>query len=492
VVVADVWKLLPIHREVPNFAAPKEKTMRRFIKLVAVSMTMLVMILIVFLGSAQAQMGVVAFNGTLADGATYLIEVPPGWNGTLVLYSHGYVVPGSPNPAADVGDPVTRGFLLANGYALAGSSYATTGWALQQALPDQIAVLDQFRMLVGKAKRTIAWGHSLGGMITAGLIQKYPHRFDAALPMCGVLSGGVATWNTALDAEFAFQTLLASGSGLQLVNITDPATNLGIAEAVLAGAQATPQGQARLALVAALGNIPGWFTPTSPQPSPTDYASQEANQFLWAQQVTFPFVFAFRAELEARAGGNVSWNEGVDYKRQLAISSDRAEVKALYEAAGLNLDDDLNTLNQAPRIQAKVSAVDYLERFIIYDGQIHIPVFTLHTSGDGLVVAQNERAYLTSVTEAGNDGFLEQAFVHRAGHCAFTPAETVVAFQTLINRLDTGTWQGVHPGVWNREASALGPQFNIFLVGGNVVPQAPAFFGFEPSQYLRPFDGLTF
>jgi pimeloyl-ACP methyl ester carboxylesterase len=465
--------------------------MRRLIKPVETLMAVLVMLL-AFLAGAEAQSGVVAYNGTLPDGATFLIEVPPSWNGTVVLYSHGYVVPGSPNSATDVGDPVTGGFLLSNGYALAGSSYATTGWALQQAFPDQIAVLDQFRLLVGKAKRTIAWGHSLGGMITAGLVQKFPHRFDAALPMCGVLSGGVATWNTALDAEFAFQTLLASGSGLQLVNITDPATNLAIAEGALAAAQATPQGRARLALVAALGDIPGWFTPTSPQPSPTDYASQEANQFLWAQQVTFPFVFAFRAELEARAGGNVSWNVGVDYKKQLAISSDRAEVQALYLQAGLNLEDDLNTLNQAARIPAKISAVIYLERFIIYDGQIHVPVLTLHTSGDGLVVVQNERAYQTTVTEAGNHGFLEQAFVHRAGHCAFTPAETIVAFQTIIDRLDTGSWQGVHPGVWNKEASALGPEFNIFVVGGKVVPQAPAFFGFEPSQYLRPFDGVTF
>jgi hypothetical protein len=241
-----------------------------------------------------------------------------------------------------------------------------------------------------------------------------------------------------------------------------------------------------------LADTPGWFTPTSPQPSPTDYASQELNQFLWAQQVNFPFGFALRAELEARAGGNVSWNVGVDYKRQLAISSDRTEVEALYQQAGLNLEDDLNTLNQAPRISAKTSAVIYMERFIIYDGQIHIPVLTLHTSGDGLVVVQNERAYRTTVTEAGNDGFLEQAFVHRAGHCAFTPAETVVAFQTLIDRLDTGSWQGVRPGVLNKEASALGRGFNIFVVGGKVVPEAPAFFGFEPSRYLRPFDGLTF
>ena len=66
---------------------------------------------------------VTTVKGTLADGATYLLQCPPGaWNGTLYLYSHGYVTPGSANPAQDVGDPVTGAWLLAHGYALAGSS----------------------------------------------------------------------------------------------------------------------------------------------------------------------------------------------------------------------------------------------------------------------------------------------------------------------------------------------------------------------------------
>ena len=160
-------------------------------------------------------------NGKLADGATYLIQCPSGaWNGTLYLYSHGYVTPGSANPAQDAGDPVTAAWMLGHGYALAGSSYAGTGWAIAQALPDQINTLNAFGSLYGQPQTTVAWGHSLGGIITAGLIQDYPKRFDAALPMCGVLSGGVATWNTALDAEFAFQKLI--DPAVQIVNITNP------------------------------------------------------------------------------------------------------------------------------------------------------------------------------------------------------------------------------------------------------------------------------
>src|SRR5439155_26392607 len=40
--------------------------------------------------------------------------------------------------------------LLSSGFALAGSSYATTGWAIHEALPDQISVLDLFNQLVGQ------------------------------------------------------------------------------------------------------------------------------------------------------------------------------------------------------------------------------------------------------------------------------------------------------------------------------------------------------
>src|SRR4029450_14105202 len=49
-------------------------------------------------------------TGTLPSGATYLIEVPPGWNGTLVLYSHRAALRGSPNPAQDspgISDPAS-------------------------------------------------------------------------------------------------------------------------------------------------------------------------------------------------------------------------------------------------------------------------------------------------------------------------------------------------------------------------------------------------
>jgi pimeloyl-ACP methyl ester carboxylesterase len=428
---------------------------------------------------AASRTAVTTYNGTLADGAAYLIQAPADWNGTLVLYSHGYVVPGSPNPARDVGDPLTGQWLLDHGYALAGSSYSTTGWAIEQAIPDQIATIDKFTTLVGTPTRTIAWGHSLGGIITAGLLQEHPDRFTGALPMCGVVAGGVATWNQALDSTFAIKVLLAPN--LQIVHITSPLSNFLLAQAATIAAQATPQGRARLALAAAFGDTPGWFTTGSPEPAADDYGAQEANQFLWDTQVDNFFVFDLRAELEARAGGNPSWNTGVNYAKQLENSADFAEVQALYAAAGLDLNADIATLNAAPRISADPNAVAYLTQNVVFDGDLSgRPVLTMHTTGDGLVVNQDEQAYRSAVQRAGDQSLLRETFVHRAGHCSFTPAETISAFQTLVHRIDTGTWAGTtDPDAMNAAAAALGSTFNI----------APSsFIDFEPTQFLRPFD----
>jgi dienelactone hydrolase len=433
---------------------------------------------------------VTTYTGTLADGATWQIRVPAGWNGTVLLWSHGYRAPGNANPPQDVSDPVTGGWLLDHGFALAGSSYASTGWAIKEALADQAAVLDAFQATVGQPTRTIAWGDSLGGMVTAGLVQRIPGRLDGALPACGVVAGAVATWNQALDAAFAFKVLLAPDSALQVVHIADPAANLGLATRALAAAQASAAGRARIALVAALNDTPGWANPAGPEPAPDDFAAQQQNQYLNLNG-TFAFPFASRAELEARAGGNPSWNLGVDYARQLERSVDRAEVEALYAQAGLSLADDLATLDRAPRIAPDLDAVGYAIRNVVFNGRLGgVPVLTMHTTGDPLVVVQQERAYAQAVRAAGNAGLLRQAFVHRAGHCSFTPAERIGALQALLQRVDTGSWDdATAPERLDPAAAALGPSLNVLLVSATVqLPTPPAFLAYAPAPYLRPFN----
>ena len=175
-----------------------------------------------------------------------------------------------------------------------------------------------------------------------------------------------------------------------------------------------------------------------------------------------------------------SWKTGVNYRQQLAHSSNLTEVKALYKKAGLNLDADLNTLAKAPRIGADPSAVKYLSKYTTFNGDLNMPVLTMHTTGDGLVVNQDESAYASVVKWAGDSKLLRQIFVHRAGHCTFTPAETLTAFHTLIRRLNTGHWDdSTDPDLLNQEAAVLGPALN---------PAPPAFLNFTPTRFLRPFD----
>ncbi len=355
--------------------------------------------------------------------AQFTIDVPKPWNGTLFLYSHGYAAPGSTNPSSAFPDPVTGQWLLAGGYALAASTYSSTGWAIEDALRDQVALLDYFAKHVGKPK---------------------------------------------LDAAYAFKTLLAPHSQLEVVNITDPAANSAMAADLMSKASATPAGRARIALMAALADLPGWFLPTEPEPAASDYAARVSAQTLWESRVDFPFAFNYRAELERRAGGNPSWNVGVDYRHQLAISPDRDEVVALYRAASIDLDADLSALNAGATIKPDSRAVAYLDRYISFDGEITVPVLTAHTTADGLVVPQDETAYADVVRSAGKQDLLRQAFVHRAGHCAFTSAEVISLIKVMLRRLNSG----------------LGSHDNAI---GGFFAAPPSFVDYAPGPYPRPF-----
>src|SRR4029077_4527514 len=184
--------------------------------------------------------------------------------------------------------------------------------------------------------------------------------------------------------------------------------------------------------------------------------------------------------------GNPPWNTGVDYADQLAISPNNAEVNAIYSAAGLDLTAPLSTLTSRTRIKADASAAAYLDRFVSFDGNLAVPVLTMHTTGDGLVVAQEETAYSDAVRAAGKQDLLRQLFVHRAGHCAFSAADTIVAIEAMLARLDTGSWGGpaLAPGTLNAAALALGDSYQT--VGG-FFKSPPSFDSFTFDAYPRPF-----
>ncbi|MDP9246117.1 MAG: hypothetical protein M3O64_05620 [Chloroflexota bacterium] len=424
--------------------------------------------------------------GPVVDGGKSLIKVPRDWNGTLILYSQGPPAPAE-DPMWNAEHPTPRAF-LERGFALAGWTNPVF-WPLEHSFPNQLAVLDDFAARFGRPERTIAYGQSIGGFITAGLVQRLGTRLDGALPVCGPLAGGIAIQNRELDIAFVLKTLLAPDSALDLVRIRRPGENLRLALEILDAAAATPDGRARLALSAAVSNIPGSPDPLSVTGDPR---SQLERQIEWYRRIVFLVIFQARAIVEERAGGNFSWNTGVDYDTLLARSINVEQVWALYAEAGLDLAADVRALADAARIEADPAAVRYVERHIVYDGALAVPVVTLHTTGDGLCTPDHEQAYGDAVRAAGRANLLRQLWVRRDGHCTFTLAETFTALDVLRSRIDTGVWPATDAATLNGRAAELSEPFGV-LVGpqGAGAATEPAFLEFAPWPFSRPYDARS-
>ena len=115
-------------------------------------------------------------QGTTADGAPYAMQVPANFNGTVILYSHGY----RPNVAIPVGIPGYGGYtvtntpetapgqsdanmaptqmLLAQGFALMGSGFSRQGWNLDAAVATNVELIDTFKKKFTTTTKVVAWG----------------------------------------------------------------------------------------------------------------------------------------------------------------------------------------------------------------------------------------------------------------------------------------------------------------------------------------------
>lgn len=394
----------------------------------AAVLTCAITVLVAPAGAARADG--TGLSGTLADGATWVADVPQQWNRTLILYSHGY---GSLT-AQDAPDATTRQQLLDEGYGLVGSSYSGKSlWALESAVRDQFGALRALERETGRPRRVIAWGTSMGGLVSALEAQDGRGVIDGALTTCGLVAGALNLNAYQLYGEYALAHLLAPDQEITLVRYADQGEAATAAQqltAVVANAQSTPQGRARIALGAALLNEPGWYDAATP---PADPAAQEQQQEAEITAFTLLFTMTARQQVELAAGGNSSATVGVDFARQLGHN---AEVSALYRAAGLDLGADLRTLTRDADITADPVAIAALRRTSMVDGTIAVPELDIHTIADQLVPVEQENWYRSAI----HDGDLRQAYVQATGHCAFAPAETIAALHSLEHRLDTGRW----------------------------------------------------
>ncbi|MET0230611.1 MAG: alpha/beta hydrolase, partial [Rhodanobacteraceae bacterium] len=99
--------------------------------------------------------------GTL-EGAAYRVDVPEKWNGSVVVFFHGYAV----TPVElDEGERISPMFdgMLARGFAVIQSAYSATGWAVEEGAADSERLRKAFIAKHGAPKQTIAVGMSMGG-----------------------------------------------------------------------------------------------------------------------------------------------------------------------------------------------------------------------------------------------------------------------------------------------------------------------------------------
>ena len=447
--------------------------MRRF----AVVLVVVVVGLVV---APAAASGVRRYDGVI-DGARYRVMVPDRWNGTLVLWSHG-AYGSEPAEIALTNRPETEAHLLSQGYALGASLFRTpAGWSAEDGLRDQIALLDWFGREIGTPRRTVSAGASIGGATTLVLAERNPGRFDGVLSLCGATAGGAAYWNSGLDVVFALSVLL--GVDVDLVEAADPATNEARLTEAVTAASSDPAARPRLALAAALADVPGWFDPTAPRPASVH--EQLDWVAVWLRYYRVWAAGPARADVERWAGGNPSWNVGVDYRRVLGRSSERALVSQAYAAAGSDLAADLDRLAAAPRVAPDPGAVAYLARTSLPVGLTPWPVLNVYNAADGLLPASNGSAYASRVRQPER---LKQYAVDRAGHCRFSAAEEVVAFRTLFERMETGRWPAADVAAMNAAAASLGPALQLVRnpLTGAEVPVRPAFAPFQAGPQPRP------
>jgi len=137
--------------------------------------------------------------GVTSDGAPYAMQVPANFNGTVALYSHGYrynvdipaaipliggyKITNTPEPVPGGNAEVAK-YFFSQGIAIVGSGFARQGWNPDSAIKTNVELISVFKKQFPKTTKVVAWGASLGGVITQGLAEKHPDLVSAVAPLC--------------------------------------------------------------------------------------------------------------------------------------------------------------------------------------------------------------------------------------------------------------------------------------------------------------------
>ncbi len=352
------------------------------------------------------------------QGASYRIEVPPNWNGILVMYAHGYRGTGA---ELTVTNPSLRPWLLQNGYAWAASSYSANYYDVRAGVEDTNALAMAFSSITGKPepRKRYVTGHSMGGHVAAAAVEAETLatannrvRYDGSVPMCGV-TGDVYEFEYLFNFTWAAQHLAGLGpSGY-------PATDF---------QQKLPQ---------IIGNL--WTQyPTVPNEQGRklegivrDLSGGERPIFAEGFRTAYQGVVMGTGGGDGTINGiladSLTGNLGVIYQfdndKRLS-AEERAFNKSIPRVLGLPMANNLRP--------------DGLRWIPVVRGEFNVPVVSIHTLGDLYVPFKHMQLHRKRAEANGNGGLLVQRAIRAPGHCDFSYQEQVEAFSAMATWEQTG------------------------------------------------------
>ena len=333
----------------------------------------------------------VAATGEIAQ-APYRIDIPERWNGDLVLFAHGYEPVGVPRETPTSANELARSF-LDRGYAFAGSSYRTQGWAVADAVADTEALRQHFIASYGAPKRTFLLSISMGGQIVLASMEQQPEAYSGALSLCGVNAPPADVMRDGvLGPLVAFDLLFPAVLGLPAGGLADPA--------------AAPMVDGN-AIEAALAANEPTATLLSTQ---FDIPRHELAGALWLRYLVL-------RELATRAGGFPVDNRGMVYS---------------------GFGDDAAFNAGVRRYTGDPAAMDYLARTVQLSGQVRAPVLFLLNNNDPTVPERFGERYLGIAADAGASAYVALLAPVGEGHCAFLPHDITAAFDKLVAWVESG------------------------------------------------------
>lgn len=379
------------------------------------------------------------WTGIAADGAAYRIEVPSGWNGTLVMYAHGYRGTGN---VVYADEPQLRQWYIDHGYAWAASSYAENNYDPGDGAVDTHDLLTAFDGITGlRYRQAIMTGVSMGGNITTVEIETYKHAYAGAMPACGVLAGN--------DLFDFFLGANVTAAGLTGTSISYPTTYAAgtayepeyqtIAQSELPKLGITPNpatgGQTFTTNLTPAGQL--WSDAVEQQSGGArpGFASALSywNSFGFAPVTQAPFLFGLYPGLTGGtylfANGSVAGNTRTFYTFAGHPADALAQEIALNRAV---LRVPVTATSSADALTPGLGELPAIH------GDPGIPVLSVHGLGDLFVPFSMDQIYDRMMIAHGEGSLFVGRAIREVTHCGYTDSEISSAFSALMNWVNHG------------------------------------------------------